>query len=102
MSCCTKEAGPNAPPEVKKKLKEYYDKCQERYKDKEYCSRVAWQIYCMHVNPEYEGCTEYGKTKGQPYSKPVSKANVTKVVATLIRSGKMEEAIQIISLIPTE
>jgi len=50
-------AGPKA-------LDKYYEKCMSKGdKSKEYCARVAWSIYCQHVNPSYEGCTKYGKTK---------------------------------------
>lgn len=60
---------PAGPPELGK----YYSKCRERYDDKEYCARVAWNIYCSHVNPGYEGCTQFGKKWGPPYSGPKSK-----------------------------
>lgn len=61
---------PGAPADIDK----YYEACIKRYKGKkEYCARTAWQIYCMHVNPKWKGCTEFGKTKGPPYSSPISK-----------------------------
>ena len=49
----------------------YYDDCKKKNPDKddEYCARVAWQIYCMHKNPDYPGCTKYGKTRA---SGPIS------------------------------
>jgi len=56
-----------------KGVQKYYDNCMDRYHDQEYCARVAWNIYCSHVNPGHEGCTEFGKTWGPPYSKPLSK-----------------------------
>lgn len=57
-----------------KKVKKYYEECMKSKKhDKEYCARVAWSIYCSNVNPDYEGCTMYGKKWGRPYSAPVSK-----------------------------
>ena len=60
----------NAPKDVDR----YYKDCRKKQKgkSKEYCARVAWQIYCMHKNPDYKGCTKFGKTKGPPYSKPIS------------------------------
>ena len=57
-----KQHGPWAPnPSVRKALSKYYSKCFDRYGDKEYCSRVAWTIYCSYKNPEYKGCTKRGK-----------------------------------------
>lgn len=46
-------------------VERYYDDCRKKYPEKgeEYCARVAWQIYCTHKNPDYPGCTKYGKTK---------------------------------------
>jgi len=96
MGCCRKEGAPNAPPEVKKHLTKYYDKCRKTGKDKEYCSRVAWQILCMHKMPDYEGCTSYGKTEGPPYSAPLSKKSEADVLEKLVEAGKIEEAAAIL------
>lgn len=57
---------------VSKRLHKYVDPCMKRYGNQAYCWRVAWSIYCSHVNPKYPGCTRYGKTWGKPYSKPIS------------------------------
>lgn len=57
-----------------KRLDKYYTPCMKRYKNKEYCARVSWSIYCSHVDPKYPGCTRYGKKWGKPYSKPLSVA----------------------------
>jgi len=50
-------------------VERYYKDCMKKPpstakgREKEYCSRVAWQIYCEHKNPGHPGCTEYGRTK---------------------------------------
>lgn len=56
----------------------YYADCREKQPDKSkgYCSRVAWQRFCMYKDLSYAGCTKYGKTKGPPYSSPLSDAYV--------------------------
>lgn len=54
---------------VSKRLHKYVDPCMKRYGNPAYCWRVAWSIYCSHVNPKYPGCTKYGKRWGKPYSK---------------------------------
>jgi hypothetical protein len=45
-------------------VERYYKDCRKKSpnKGKEYCARVAWQIYCTNKNPDYPGCTKYGKT----------------------------------------
>lgn len=49
-------------------VERYYKDCMKKPpstakgREKEYCSRVAWEIYC-HKNPSHSGCTEYGRTK---------------------------------------
>ena len=54
-------------------LDKYYNVCMDRYDNKEYCARTAWNIFCSYVNPDHPGCTEFGKTWGPPYSEPLSK-----------------------------
>lgn len=49
-------------PNVKKEVNKYYKECRADGGGMEYCARVAWQIYCEN-NPDYEGCTEYGRTE---------------------------------------
>jgi hypothetical protein len=49
-----------APREIDK----YYESCFKRYKNKEYCARVAWAIYCQHVNPQWSGCGASEKKSG--------------------------------------
>jgi hypothetical protein len=56
-----------------KRLHKYVDPCMKRYGNKEYCWRVAWNIYCSHVDPKYPGCTKYGRKWGKPYSRPLSR-----------------------------
>ena len=113
MGCCTeghekdgfKFEPPNAPPEVKKHLGRYYDKCRERYGDKEYCSRVAWQIYCKYKNPGYAGCTAFGRESGPPYSAPLSrKGNVARLAALLVQEGHIDTALKLMkeSEVPAE
>jgi hypothetical protein len=65
------ESPPAKTKESKARVKKYYDKCMKRKDDAEYCARVAWSIYCAHVNPKYKGCTGYGKRWGRPYSEPI-------------------------------
>lgn len=57
-----------------KPVNKYYQKCRDNYPDKpkEYCARVAWNIYCAYKNPNHPGCTEYGKDWGKPYSSPAA------------------------------
>lgn len=56
-------------PDLPAAVKRYYDECLKKPpatakgREKEYCKRVAWQIFCSHKDPSYPGCTEYGKTK---------------------------------------
>jgi len=50
-------------PKVKKEVNKYYKECRADGGSQEYCARVAWQIYCENVNPDYEGCTEFGETE---------------------------------------
>jgi hypothetical protein len=63
------EAIEGAPADVNR----YYKDCRKSSpeKGKEYCARVAWQIYCQN-NPGYEGCTEAGKTSA--LSGPISQS----------------------------
>lgn len=64
------------PPRGPKALGKYYKQCRNRYKGTdapEYCAKVSWSIYCSRVNPEYKGCTKYGKKFGPPYSGPLTK-----------------------------
>jgi hypothetical protein len=43
-------------------LDKYYMECmKDGYKDKTRCSKLAWSIFCTHVNPRFEGCTSKGK-----------------------------------------
>jgi hypothetical protein len=43
-------------------LDKYYEECMKSgYKDKTKCAKLAWSIYCTHVNPGFEGCTSKGK-----------------------------------------
>ncbi len=51
-----------------KALDKYYTPCMTRYRNKEYCARVAWKIYCSHVNPKYPGCS-----RRRGYSGPLSR-----------------------------
>jgi len=55
-----------------RKADKYYEACKKRYGEtsdvKSYCARVAWNIYCSHVDPNYPSCTKFGKTWGKPYS----------------------------------
>jgi len=50
-------------------VERYYKDCMKdppstaKGRTEEYCSRVAWQIFCSNKDPSYPGCTEYGKTK---------------------------------------
>lgn len=63
------EAIEGAPADVNR----YYKDCRKSSpeKGKEYCARVAWQIYCQN-NPGYEGCTAAGK--GPALSGPISQS----------------------------
>lgn len=45
-----------------KAANDIYLKCRAKSDDKAYCARVAWQAYCTNINPDYKGCTKYGKT----------------------------------------
>jgi hypothetical protein len=54
-----------------KPVTRYYEKCMKKKKQESYCARVAWSIYCAYKNPGYEGCTEYGRRWGAPYSSPI-------------------------------
>ena len=67
------------------RVNKYYDKCMKDYNNKEYCARVAWNIYCSYVNPNHEGCTEAGKTWGPPYPTPLAKKAF---VADIVRVAK--------------
>ena len=58
---------------ISKRLHKYVDPCMKRYDNPAYCWRVAWNIYCAHVDPKYPGCTKYGKKWGKPYSKKLSR-----------------------------
>lgn len=58
---------------VTKRLHKYVDPCMKRYGNPAYCWRVAWSIYCTHVDPKYPGCTKYGKKWGKPYSRKLSR-----------------------------
>ncbi|NIT77321.1 MAG: hypothetical protein GWN58_22980 [Anaerolineae bacterium] len=50
-------------------VERYYKECKDsppetaKGRVEEYCSRVAWQIFCQNKDPSYPGCTEYGRTK---------------------------------------
>ena len=63
-----------APPDVNR----YYADCRKKQpaKSKEYCARVAWQVFCSHKDPDYPGCTQFGKTRGPPYSGPLSDGRI--------------------------
>lgn len=58
------------------KVNELYERIKKKSpgKDKSYYARTAWDVYCQHVNPDYEGCTKYGKKRGKPYSAPIAAA----------------------------
>lgn len=43
---------------VAMRLHKYVDPCMKRYHNKGYCWRVAWSVYCSHINPKYPGCTK--------------------------------------------
>jgi len=55
-------------------LDKYYLACKARRGEspeaKEYCARIAWQIFCSHIAPGYSGCTDFGK--GKSYSGPLA------------------------------
>jgi len=43
---------------IARRLHTYVDPCMKHYGDPGYCWRVAWSIYCSHVNPSYRGCNK--------------------------------------------
>lgn len=73
-----KDHGPPAPSDIQSTITRYYDDCREKQpnKGKEYCARVAWQRFCMYKNPDHSSCTEYGRTKGKPYSAPIDEGDL--------------------------
>jgi hypothetical protein len=56
-----------------KEVNKYYKNCMERYDEEAYCARVAWSIFCAHVDSDHPSCTKFGKEWGKPYISPVSK-----------------------------
>lgn len=54
------------------KVNQLYERIKKKQPDQsdEYCARVAWQVYCSHVNPDYKGCTPAGK--GPELAGPIS------------------------------
>jgi hypothetical protein len=73
--------------EMSQRLDRYVGTCMKRYRDPGYCWRVAWSIMCSHVNPNYPGCTKYGKRWGKPYSKPISLSGYETQVAPKLHTS---------------
>lgn len=87
------------------KLNKYYTKCMKRYSNKEYCSRVSWEVYCQHVNPKHKGCSKYTKEIGRPYSsQKAKKSSYLKASRVLKMAGylKLSLALRKLAFTPSE